>query len=692
VNIGLQNKSMSYYLGFFALFYVLTDVVGIFNNYSAVPFWDMWNGYLEFYTKVQSGEWYVWFGQHNEHRVFLSRILFWIDIHFFDGASYFLIICNFLLMVSIVWLFYKFIKDLFQESSTKFYLFGLIVVLMFSWMQNNNITWGFQSQFFLAYLVPLLAFYLLARYVDTNQNIYYIGALLVGILSVLTMGNGILAMPLLIILGFVLKLSKLKQLTLVAVTVLTLMIYFSDYVAPAGHGSLTQTILHQPKDFILYIFTYLGGPIGYAIGKSKLMVIQFFGFLLIVSSLYFTYRAFKEENKKPLIFALLIFIAYLGGTAFGTAGGRAIFGVNQALESRYMTPSLMAWSSLLIVYVYFAKSTIGTSRFFKILVILVPLLLLSQQIRVFKYNSDSQMMVAVLSLEMGIKDEEFTRHIFPNYDWLYNLAKEPKEKNLSIFGNQYIKDIAQKLDKNITQIPSKDFVGAMDEIQTIPNEKNFYRVRGWIYDNEQSLVPENGLIVNETGKVVGYILSGFKRVDVADAISKKAKHSGFYGYLMKNEIGEKLYIINEKLNKKLPFNLNKPPYELNSKVDFLSTNIISFENIAKNSFLENKIFDFKTIDGVKIFGSFIDGDVSKGSILLKVNRNATLVYKTGPNTSGQMIKIYDGDSIVYQGSLQVSTNWSELRFLYDNDIVVEIIDDSSQWGEWSAVAIKEKNK
>ena len=180
----VKSKSMEYYLGFFALFYVLTVLVGIFNNYSAVPFWDMWNGYLEFYTKAQNGEWYAWFAQHNEHRVFLSRILFWADIHFFDGASYFLIICNFLLMIGIVWLFSKFIKDLFQEGVTKFYLFGLIVVLMFSWIQDNNITWGFQSQFFLAYLVPLLAFYMLARYVDTNQNIYYIGALLVGILSV----------------------------------------------------------------------------------------------------------------------------------------------------------------------------------------------------------------------------------------------------------------------------------------------------------------------------------------------------------------------------------------------------------------------------------------------------------------------------------------------------------------------------
>jgi hypothetical protein len=393
-----------------------------------------------------------------------------------------------------------------------------------------------------------------------------------------------------------------------------------------------------------------------------------------------------------LIFALLIFIAYIGATACGTAGGRAIFGVNQALESRYMTPSLMAWSSLLIVYIYFLKSTVKLSRFFKILIVFVPLLFLSQQIKAFIYHSDAKNMVASLSLELGIHDEEFTRHIFPNYDWLHRLAKEPKEKNLSIFRNKYIKDIALKMDNNITQIPSKDFSGAMDEIQTISNEKNFFRVRGWIYDNELSLVPENGFIINETGKIVGYVLSGFERVDVADAISRKAKYSGFYGYLMKNDIGKKLYIVNEKLNKKLPFNLNKPPYELNTKVDFMGNNVISIENIVKNSFIENKIFDFKQIDGMKIFGSFIDGDASKGSIVLKVDKNASLVYKTGPNANGQMIKIYDGDQVVYQGSLQVSRNWCELRFLYDTDIMVEIIDNSSQWGEWSAVAVSEKNK
>jgi hypothetical protein len=44
-----------------------------------------------------------------------------------------------------------------------------------------------------------------------------------------------------------------------------------------------------------------------------------------------------------------LFILYIGGTALATAGGRLIFGIEQALTSRYMTPSLMAWAALFVI-------------------------------------------------------------------------------------------------------------------------------------------------------------------------------------------------------------------------------------------------------------------------------------------------------------------------------------------------------
>jgi hypothetical protein len=36
----------------------------------------MWNGYLEFFAKVASGDWSAWMTQHNEHRILIARLFF----------------------------------------------------------------------------------------------------------------------------------------------------------------------------------------------------------------------------------------------------------------------------------------------------------------------------------------------------------------------------------------------------------------------------------------------------------------------------------------------------------------------------------------------------------------------------------------------------------------------------------------
>lgn len=685
--------TLNRYLYFFVFLYVGLVIVGIFNNYSPVPFWDMWNGYLDFYIKVQNGDWYAWFAQHNEHRVFLSRILFWIDIHFFDGASYFLICCNFFLMTAISYVFYKYIDNLFKNDlDIKLPLILTTIIISFSWIQNNNITWGFQSQFFLAYLIPLISFYFLAKHVETKQYRFFLLAIISGILSVFTMGNGILALPLLIILGMFIGLTRYKLFILIVITILTLYLYFLNYLAPSGHGSLKETILHHTTEFILYVLTYLGGPFGKIFGSSKLIFTQMFGMLFVLSSLHFVVLAFKKKAN-VFIFSLLIFLCYIGGTALGTSGGRAIFGLEQALESRYMTPSLMGWITLLILCTYFYEKRVNAIKYLKILLIIIPLLFLYKQTKALKYKSDSDQMFAALALELSIHDEEFTKNIFPNYNWLCTLAEEPKKQNLSIFGNKNIKDIPLMLKENIQELPVNDFIGSLDEIQIINNEEQFYRVRGWIFDEKYKSIPDNGFIVNENGQIVGYILTGFDRPDVSNVIDKKARYSGYYGYLVKNYLGKDFYIVDKIKNKKLKIKLTIPPFEINNKVDFSNNNnnnIASNSNIINSSFEENKIFDFKPISGFKIFGSFIDGDKYKGYIKIELTKdNSQIVYMTGPNTNRQIIKVSEGDNVLYEGNLKVSRDWSSINFSFKNkNLIVEIIDTSSDWGEWSAIALR----
>ena len=117
---------------------VFVTIFGVFSNFSSIPYWDMWDGYLNFYLKIQNGQYYEWFALHNEHRIFLSRILFFIDIKIFNNQSYFLVLCNLLFLFFAVLIFISFLRNnfSFKDYST---VYLVIVCLLFSWIQENNL-------------------------------------------------------------------------------------------------------------------------------------------------------------------------------------------------------------------------------------------------------------------------------------------------------------------------------------------------------------------------------------------------------------------------------------------------------------------------------------------------------------------------------------------------------------------------
>src|SRR5690349_8591139 len=79
---------------------VVLAVVGGFRHYSPVPFWDMWPGYVDFWVRLSEGEWGAWWAQHNEHRIVLARLLFWVDHAVFGGTIGFLFVVNYLLALA----------------------------------------------------------------------------------------------------------------------------------------------------------------------------------------------------------------------------------------------------------------------------------------------------------------------------------------------------------------------------------------------------------------------------------------------------------------------------------------------------------------------------------------------------------------------------------------------------------------
>jgi hypothetical protein len=360
------------------------------------------------------------------------------------------------------------------------------------------------------------------------------------------MANGVLALPIMTCYAVLARMGFRRISILGVASILMLGVYFYSYVAPSGHGSFGQALRTNPLGLLHYVFVYIGGPFSFGDSHAGVWTATIAGVFLVGSSVFFFLKFLTGPRDETLPLALLAFILYVGGTALGTAGGRLIFGIETALASRYMTPSLMAWAALLILYLPNINSFRLSVQnklwcWFAILLLLMLVKQLeclgSERVR----NFDRKL--AALSVELGVKDEVQIKHIFPSVNWIFAIAEKPIAENLSIFGITTIKDQREILrTKLVVGNVTKGCRGSIDEVSKIDGDTKYLKLRGWVFDPVQNKVPEYALIVDVDGTVYGVILTGDERKDVADAINQKARDSGAKGYLLSDALGKVLQI------------------------------------------------------------------------------------------------------------------------------------------------------
>jgi hypothetical protein len=556
-NINYQTVVIFCFVSFAVLFF-LTTAYGIFLHYSPVPFMDEWDACLDFYMRVASGDNSAWWGQHNEHRLIFSRIFFWTDMSIFGGKMIFLLITNVVLALGLFVCFFLIIKTLFPLKTDKhiqYTLIGIIAVMVFSWVQHENFAWGIEIHFFAAYLFPIIAFCLLAASKIKDSVILFILAVLAGIISAGTMANGVLALPLLALLSIIMRIGRFKISCLVVLSGLIIYLYFINYQSPGHHGNVLDTFKNQPISVVIYIITYLGGPLYYLSGKYSYFIAPIGGIFIIPSSIYFTYRILNSSHtNKPILLALLALLAYVVATAFITSGGRLIFGIQQSLSGRYMTPALLAWCVLIILYAnYFYKQLF--SSLWKIAMLgLIPLLFLPYQLFKVFSNPDNYLFdrkVASLALELGVRDELKIKLVYPNIDHVISISNKAKEQNLSIFGDKQIRDANQLINKPVQTDAQNNCLGNLDEVTIIKADSNYALIKGWIFEETKQKVPEFLVVLNQQSIIAGYAITGRQRPDVQTAIGPQAEHSGFAGYILLKNANDNLTLVGKNPSCKL---------------------------------------------------------------------------------------------------------------------------------------------
>ena len=682
-----------------AIVFVTLAIVGGIRSYSPVPSWDMWDGYLGFFTKTISGDTSAWWAQHNEHRIVLARFFFWLDLTFFAGQGWFLIVVNYLLQAMVCILFWVIWKE---SRSDKHYWIGyFIIAWLFWWIQNDNLIWGFQSQFIFAYLLPLSAFYFLHRATSasTNNYIFFCFALLFGVLSIGSMANGTLTLPLMTSYALVARMGWRRTASLIILSVIALWSYFHDFNAPGGHGSLKEALSETPLNLMTYVLLYLGGPFYYLFGKGGggQVIAMISGIFLIVSSAAFAWRIVRIAHITSLPLALLFFILYIGGTALGTGGGRVIFGIDQALTSRYMTPALMAWVALILLFLPRLEA-VGQSlrRGIWIPFLLVILLMLPLQLKALasKQSLLFEREIAALALELGVADQSQIGSIFPSADWALSIAEEPVARNLSIFGVFPFKDVREMIGQKSSKALRPDYqcLGSIDEIQTIEGDSKFIRVRGWIFDPHSRQVPKSAQLIDENGVVQGLIITGQNRPDVANAIDSIAKNSGFKGYVKASVQGRAVNLIDTQGGCQLFSKIPTVFFNTTKTADSFSVSISVNQVQPQNTWTGTDYYN-SSIPGLTVFGSFLHSDSDKGSIILKVNRGDKLLYRSGPNGGRQIVQVIGRSEL--KSNLPVAPEWILLEFssnVLPEIFEIEFTDNGDSWGEWSAIAIVNKIK
>lgn len=277
----------------------------------------------------------LWKG-HNEHRLVLPKILFYINNQFeFDTKV--LMYLSQIIHLCIAFILLKNIEFTKEKNSLLVLIFSL---LLFSWVQSDNILWGFQLQWYLCLLGTIIFILGLSNF---NHFLSIIGILI----AYLSFSNWITLVPLIFFHAFILiilnKSYSIKKflfhLSYLISFIFLLFIYLDN--SKSSKVSLFLEIFQKPIEFIQYFLALLGGP--FAWNLTSAMV---FGFVFIILFFYILYHYHRAKVNNN--FSLLILFWYITTTILISLA-RFNYGLDQALVPRFYTYTLTGWAVLLLI-------------------------------------------------------------------------------------------------------------------------------------------------------------------------------------------------------------------------------------------------------------------------------------------------------------------------------------------------------
>lgn len=524
-NTRLQNFA----IGSLALWMCAVCLAGVVRSYCSVPFWDMWNGELEFYQRVLAGDVSAWYYQHNEHRLVVPRLFFYLDMRFFNGRSAFILGSQLLAHALSAWLVARLAWEA-RPGANRFGVVSLILAAMFNWSQENNFTWAFQVQFLLVYTFTIAAFFLFSRPFDSAKTLGWNG--LAGALCATAaagcMANGLFVLPFCAAYVFVGHQRRKQALLLAVLSCVVWTAYLWNYASINGHASPLQSLLHHPLDVLVYLSKYLGSPFLFLSSHSVALIgaLGLFGLPALAGAAIAHDKALRHRASSS---ALLWLAGFILLSALLTALGRLNFGTDQAIASRYSTPATIYWVSML-AWVFAnvrwpaARQICSVST-----ALMLAALALAQTPALTRPVPVFERRLAAVSLALAVEDEQAEAHVYPFNAQLREISRFAVANRLSVFSEAWLTGAISRLGYVLPVKIDRQCRGNFETIKALAG--NRFQAKGWALP-EPDVSEDAVWFVDEQMHVLGIGAWGESRPDVKLMLPGGTAFSGWRGYLV----------------------------------------------------------------------------------------------------------------------------------------------------------------
>ncbi len=504
-----------------------------------LPVWDEWRvpGIAIIQSVTDQITWAHWIHQHNESRKLFPLLLFVPLASLTNWNIKYEMLISFLLACSISFSVYHLSKITLNCSPRKRIAYLVLAnLLIFSPMQWDNWLWGLQAITF----VPIACITAsLAIIFSQNPLLFkFLLSVILATVATFSFANGMLCwiiiFPALI---WISCQSKRKVSWVITGWLLlfgfNLAVYFHDYVKPESSPSFLEVFVN-PIRTIAYFLSFIGSPLGF----HDLLSNQIIGLIVImVFGLSCFYFLGIQQNRQLLsrAFPWILIGSYAVGSGVLTTVGRVGFGVEQSLESRYITFSTYGILSLIYLLSIIAgnikNKDINLSSFDQLIkkavVVLCIAFLMTYPAnfslgtnKFITVNKDRLYAKACLILINEIDNPECIRYqIYPDVNFLLKIANQ-----LDSIGSLQPPLVTSNHMQNISRqnLPGLNY-GAFDSLSR--DENGNYIASGWSvlpkYDRPAHAVILAYQTKDNVDRAFALVKPEQERKDVVEALHKR---------------------------------------------------------------------------------------------------------------------------------------------------------------------------